>query len=254
MGKFKFEENINNLIRLMMVMGTWPIENPSVLYIIRGFTTTFLIASFTVTTTVQALKFVDIESTSFELCCVMASFNTAIKHFFLFTKRQHFFNLMKMLDKPSLSEHDDHLDVFLIKKIKMCRLFMHVLLYSAIGCGTLIIIIPILKMNSEKSVPIPFFMDMDQQSFLVYVSVWLFEGFAVMLTTMSIGCFDGVLFFFIAIAAAELRILREKVVEATNLQTLNSENMQTQNFDNAVNNLLKDCVKQHIAIERYRTK
>ncbi|KAF2881802.1 hypothetical protein ILUMI_24358 [Ignelater luminosus] len=253
MGKFKAEENLDGVIRLMMLMGTWPMDSSSILYTIRGYTTIFLIASFTVTTIAQALEFVDTEETSFALCCVMASFHTVIKYFFLYTKKAHVLNLIKILNKPILSIHDDHLDIFLIKKLKMCRFFQHLFLYSAVGTGVLIVIIPLLNMRPEKSLPVPFPMNMEQQSSLVHISVWLFQGVAVILTTTSIGCFDGLLFFFIAVAAAELRILREKIAKTINLQSLDSQNMQIQDFDNRINNLLKDCVKQHIAIERYIT-
>ncbi|KAF2881291.1 hypothetical protein ILUMI_24891 [Ignelater luminosus] len=250
MAKLNVKENLKNVIGLMMVLGIWPRESPSTLYIIRGSTLIFLVVLFTATIIAQALKFVDVESTSFGLCVVMAALHCIVKSVVLYTKRKHIFNLMRMLDEPTLSVHDDHLFIYLTDKLKMCTLWRYVYFYCTVTTGVLINTLKMLNMKSPRSLPVPFPIDMEKQPFLVFVSVWLFEAITMILGCASIACFDALLFSFIAIAAAELRILREKIMEATDFQKFDSRTMQILDFDDIVNNRLKNCIKQHVAIER----
>ncbi|KAF2899188.1 hypothetical protein ILUMI_06991 [Ignelater luminosus] len=154
-----------------------------------------------------------------------------------------------MLDKPIFSLHDDHLDIFLIEKMKTYRFFQYVFLYSAMGCAATMAACPVLSTTAVRPLPEPFPMDMEKHSFLIYIVVFLYQSYAVMLIGISLGCFDGLVLFFNSIASAQLRILREKIMEATNFESLDLENVQIQDLDTIVNNSLKDCVIQHVAIE-----
>lgn len=250
MGKFNVEERLSVIVRLMLAMGIWPKENLSTMYIICGCATVFFLAAILLTTLIPALKFVDVQSSSFALSYSMSTVQAIVKCFVLFTKRKHFFDLLRTLHKPILSLHEDHLYIFLMKKMKMCRTFQYVYLCSCAGTGIMIIIGPLFNAKSEMPLPIPFPVDMKEQSLLVYILVWLFQSYVTMLLCMCLGCIDGLIFFFNSIASAQLRILREKITETTSSQSFESERTEGQNANYEINKLLKYCVIQHLAIER----
>ncbi|KAF2885570.1 hypothetical protein ILUMI_20603 [Ignelater luminosus] len=85
---------------------------------------------------------------------------------------------------------------------------------AAGGSAILIVASPIFNSTSKKPILLPFFVDVEKRGFLVYGLAWLIESGSVLLTGLIIGGLDGLIFFFIAIAGAELRILREKIIEA----------------------------------------
>lgn len=180
----------------------------------------------------------------------MAAFQGIMKYFFLFLKRNIFSDLVRMLNEPILSLHDDRLYIFLREKMKIYSLFQNMYLYATIGTGMLIITCPLLNAKSARPVPIPLPIDMQKHSILVYVLVWMYETCSIMLICISHVCLDGLMFFFNNVASAELKILREKIMETTNFRVFDSASMQVRNSDDQINNLLKHCVIQHIAIER----
>lgn len=69
---------------------------------------------------------------------------------------------------------------------------------------------------------------------------------------VNICSFDGLILFFLAIASTELKILREKMVEAADgFSLVDCSDVQVQQeSDKTVNRLLKKCIIQQIAIER----
>lgn len=251
MPRFDVEENLNIIISLLMLVGTWPKNSPSTLYRIRGFTTVFIIVAGILLTSGTVLKFADIQTVCFAICCLLVLINIIVKYFFIFIKRKHLFNLMKMLNAPVLSLHEDHLYKFLEKKAEMVRFFQNGFLVCGIGTGMLILLGPIFNTTSMRPIPMPFFVNVEEKGFLVYGLAWLYEISLVLLACVSICSFDGLIFFFIGIAGAELKILREKIIEAAKVVSLDSRNIQDEyQSDKKINRLLKKCVIQHIAIER----
>lgn len=248
MRRFNVEENLNIIINIMTVFGTWPKNNASASYKIRGFTTVSFVIIGVMITTNNVLRFGDVQVVCFSLCCWLVLINTTLKYVFIFINRKDLFNLMEMLNHPVLSFHKGHLYEFLNKKAKIVRFFQCMFILSAVGTGMLITAGPIF---SKRPVPIPFFVDMEGQGFLLYGLAWVLESCSTMITCVSISTFDGLIFFFIAIAGAELRLLREKIIDSVYVSSIDSINVQDQyKFDKRINNLLKKCVLQHTAIER----
>ncbi|KAF2899184.1 hypothetical protein ILUMI_06987 [Ignelater luminosus] len=251
MRKFNAEENLSLIIKLLTIVGTWPKNSATRMYQIRGFTTVVILISGIVLTTETVIKFADVHTVSFAMCCLLTLLNTIVKYFFIFIKKKHLLNLIEELNHPVLSLHDDHLYLFLEKKMKIIRFFQNGFLLSGLGTGILILISPVFSTTSKRPIPIPFFVEIEEREYMVYSLAWLFEICAIMLTCLSVCCFDGVTFFFVAIASTELEILSEKIMEAVNVFSVESKNEKVEyKFDKKVNDLLEKCVIQHIAIER----
>lgn len=251
MQRFNAEENLSIIITLLTAVGTWPKRNPSTCYKIRGFATASVVTAGIALTAETAINFSDIPTVCFSICLLLVTINTMVKYVFIYIKRKDLLKLIDILNDPLLSLHQDRLYEFLKKKAEMARLLQNGFLSSGVGTGMLILMRPIFNTTSKRPLPLPFFVDVEERGFFMYGLAWFFEFWAVMLTCVNVCCFDGLIFFFIAMAGAELRILREKLTEAADVPSPDFENvLDKYKFGKQVNGLLKKCIIQHIAIER----
>lgn len=134
MQSFNVEENLDLIIKPMSAMGVWPKTKPSTLYILRGSITMSFLIFLGVLIVTDILKFVDVKTTCLTFCFLLPVPNILVKYYCICIKKENFYNLMKMLNDPLLSLHEDRLYIFLKEKAQLVRLFQYGYYMSGVIC------------------------------------------------------------------------------------------------------------------------
>ncbi|KAF2894897.1 hypothetical protein ILUMI_11275, partial [Ignelater luminosus] len=226
--------------------GTWPKRNPSVSYRLRGWLS--IAGTILLTSTCVADIIVDFDDTGnviYAMCISMAVFHCTVKHVILHANKEKMFQILKFLKDPIFTSHGP-LNIYIVKKMRFCSFVRRLLMLSTWGTASLIIISPLFDISS-RMLSAPFPVDMQEKPVYLYLLVWFMQVFGTSLTAWIIPAYDGLIVYLMGIAAAQLQILREKILHsADDFRERNT----FRDFDRLVNKKLRHCVIHHIAIER----
>nr|WKF45104.1 odorant receptor 46 [Podabrus annulatus] len=252
MKPFNIDEIVENIKVLMLYVGIWPEEVPTIRYTLRAlisFTTTTLLTLFLVLQGYRHFTSGDIANAVFELCLILVCGFAAFEVCYLHSNKKQFLKIFEDLRDPALIAHDDDFDDYVQNNVFLVTRLYKFFLYACVSTAVAIVICDLIY--DYKTGPRTIAITASDNDIFPYILVfaWYLYGFGIIFTATIVGAFHGLTFTLIFVADAHFEILYRQIISATKYDSSNYDDEEEMN--KKANNLLRICVIRHNAIERF---
>lgn len=152
-----------------------------------------------------------------------------------------FFEIINDINSATFNSHPKDLVQPIAQTIWISKTAEKIFKFLLLLLLMIYLIFPIIDHNA---LPIPLSYELGNYYYLMH----LYQMTALILTAWNISCIDLLFTSFVGLAAAQIDILREKLIRCKcNEDSTTAEEI----FDRNVAVILQDCIKLHIAIIRY---
>ncbi|KAF2904109.1 hypothetical protein ILUMI_02062 [Ignelater luminosus] len=231
---------------MLVLTGVWPIENPNVIYKVKrllSWISAFGLSGILLTEFIYDIR--DFTKLSETLYIGVTYMGFLVKLLVFSRRRKEFLNLLKFLKNPIFVSYPEDLDHYMAKSIKQSVLLARV--YRVLGVSIVVgyAFYPILD---NKPLPFPFPYDLGNYTILMYCLQMIGEAFS----AVNNLCLDVMCTSLMGLAAAQLDILTQKIIRLKEDNGVISNPVILNQVDARIIEKLKDCVKHHLAIIKYR--
>lgn len=251
MKTFDIDEIIKDSKAVMMHVGIWPEEVPTMRY-------TFRVIIILLTTTIVTILLIiqtyrdfingEIENVVFEICLVLVCGYASFVLCYLHYNKKQFFQIFKDLKDPVLTSHEDIFDRYVKTNMFLVIRLSKFLLFACISTAVAIFVSDFIY--DYKTGPHTLAITASYNDPFLYIFAWYLYSIGTYFTACIIGAFHGSSFVLIFVADAHFEILYKQIIYYT------TEPSPLYPYDELatnekVNSLLRSCVIRHNAIERF---
>lgn len=241
MSNSKNEDVIFQVKRMMTLSAIWPKSNENFAYKFRHFIWNSLSFVQIILMIHQLIVNINFIETVTDILCLIATYGSYLIKFTIFVnKRETFLYIIEILEQKSFVNYPKQFDHYTQNAISIsnwvCRMYQTT-------CFIVVMIYTLkpIFIKEGQNLPIEVAFDVGNYYYLIYA----IASISLLTTAWNNSSLDSLAMGLMSIASAQFGILREKLLTLNNYK---EEDVGKRHVANAIEAIVKDCVKHHMDI------